>query len=63
MATYTLPSKPGKFRVHLTPAGNYIVINDKTGKNQVIIPCRDEAHAREVCDLLNSGDHPGQVTV
>lgn len=42
-------------------AGNYIVINDRTGKNQVIIPCETRGDAEELCDRLNRGDHNGQV--
>lgn len=42
-------------------AGNYIVINDKTGRNQVIIQCRDKAHAEEICGRLNRGDHRGEI--
>jgi hypothetical protein len=31
--------------------------NKRTGKNQVIVVCRDRAHADEVCARLNRGDH------
>ncbi len=44
-------------------AGNYIVLNDKTGNNQVIIPCTDRRHAENLCRRLNSGDHDGSVFV
>jgi hypothetical protein len=40
-----------------------MVQNDKTGKNQVTIPCRTLEQARALCERLNSGDHNGQVNV
>jgi hypothetical protein len=58
-----IPQNPGRFRVQTAMAGNFIVINDKTGKNQVIIPCRNQSHAKELCEKLNSGDHNGQIWV
>lgn len=61
MATYTLPSKPGHFRVIIGMIGNYIVTNDRTGKNQVLIPCESQREATELCDRLNRGDHNGSV--
>lgn len=63
MPRITLPKHPGKFRVKTAMAGNLIVINDKTGKNQVIIPCRSQTQADELCERLNNGDHRGEVWV
>ena len=63
MSKITLPKHPGKFRVTTAKAGNLIVINDKTGKSQVIIPCRSQTQANELCERLNSGDHRGEVRV
>ena len=61
MATYTIPKNAGRFRIEWGGRGNYRVMNDKTGKNQVIIPVYDRAKAEELCRRLNEGDHNGQV--
>lgn len=63
MAIVTLPKPAGKFRVSTASAGNYIVLNDRTGKNAVIIPCQSRHQAEELCNRLNAGDHDGQVLV
>jgi len=63
MPKYTIPKNPGTFSVKTARAGNYIVINSKTGKNQMIIPCRDKSQALEIRDRLNDGDHNGQLWV
>ena len=63
MATKTIPANAGQFRVETARAGNLIVINDRTGKNRVIIPVRSQAQADELCVRLNAGDHNGQVSV
>lgn len=61
MARYLIPQNAGHFRIEIARAGNSIVINDKTGKNQIIIPCRDRKQAEELCDRLNRGDHDGEI--
>jgi len=61
MAIYTIPKHAGKFRIEYGGRGNYRVINDKTGKNQVIIPVWDRMKAEKLCRRLNAGDHDGQV--
>lgn len=63
MAKKMLPKNPGTFRVSTAKAGNYIVLNDRTGKNQVIIPCRDRQQAEDLCRRLNAGEHDGEVFV
>jgi hypothetical protein len=50
----TLPSRDQQGRYAL-------VINDKTGKNQVAIPCRFVEVAEELCKRLNEGEHDGEV--
>ncbi len=63
MPRITLPENPGRFRVSTAKARNWIVLNDRTGKNQVIIPCLDREQAEELCRRLNAGEHDGQVYV
>jgi hypothetical protein len=38
-------------------------MNDKTGKNQIIIAVATEGAAREFCRKLNEGDHQGVISV
>ncbi len=61
MTLITIPENAGRFRVSTAKAGNYIVLNDRTGKNQIIIPCRNREQAEELCRRLNAGEHNGQV--
>ena len=61
MPHITLPKHPGLFRVAIARAGNYIVLNDKTGKSEIIIACRDKKEADDLCERLNKGDHKGQI--
>ena len=42
-------------------AGNYAVINDRTGRNKVMIPCREKQQAEELCERLNGKDRPSEV--
>lgn len=63
MPKITLPANPGRFRIAKAIAGNYVVVNDKTGKNEVIIACRDRDQAEEICKRLNNGDHDGEIWV
>ncbi len=61
MARHLIPDNPGQFRIKVASAGNYMVINDKTGKNQVIIPCRNKSQAEDIRDKLNKNDHNGEI--
>jgi hypothetical protein len=63
MPRKTIPKNPGTFRVTTAKAGNYLVLNDRTGKHRVRIPCRDRDQAEELCRRLNAGDHNGEVFV
>jgi hypothetical protein len=61
---FTIPTHPGKFSfgLHHTRR-HYLVMNDKTGKNQVIIPVANRDAAEELCRRLNAGEHSGAVSV
>ncbi|MFO0900393.1 MAG: hypothetical protein U0836_23410 [Pirellulales bacterium] len=61
MAEYTIPKNAGMFRVVVARAGNALVINDRSGKNAVRIPCKSREQADELCTKLNAGDHAGRV--
>ncbi len=64
MAKVTIPKNAGQFQVGQSPlAGNYLITNDRTGKNEVTIPCISRAQAEELCRRLNAGEHNGEVNV
>ena len=61
MARYRIPRNAGHFHVDVAMAGNYIVLNDKTGGGKVVIPCRDREHAERLCEKLNREEHDGDI--
>ena len=61
MARIQIPDNAGEFSVFIARAGNYAVRNDKTGKSQLIIPCRNEEHAEEILRRLKEKDHDGEI--
>ena len=63
MARFTIPEHAGRFSFSKHSMGHYLVMNDKTGKNAIIIPIATEAAARELCRKLNEKDHQGVVSV
>lgn len=63
MAKVTIPKHAGQFHVSIASARNYLVTNDRTGKNEVTIPCINRAQAEELCRRLNAGEHDGEVNV
>lgn len=63
MARIKIPKNLGEVRIIIARAGNYAVCNDKTGKNQLIIACRDKAQAEEILRRLKEKDHDGELWV
>jgi hypothetical protein len=62
MPVYQIPKYPGKdFKIITAYAGNPLVINGKTGKNKVRIPCRSWSDAERVLKKLIEGDHNGEI--
>src|SRR5205807_1535135 len=61
MPRKTMPKNAGQFRVTTAKAGNFLVLNDRTGKHRVRIPCRDREQAEELCRRLNADEHNGEV--
>jgi hypothetical protein len=61
MARIQIPDNPGQFRVIDSYAGTPLVINNKTGKKRITIPCKTAKQAEELCRRLNAGEHDGQV--
>ena len=61
MSTYQIPENVGQCRVIVAKAGNPLVTNDKTGKNKLLIACKTQEQADEICERINSGDHNGTI--
>ena len=64
MPRFTIPEHAGRFRIERHYSGaHYLVLNDKTGKNEVCIPVASKSDADDLCQRLNAGDHNGAVSV
>ncbi len=64
MPRFTIPEHPGRFTFAKHWKGpHYLVMNDKTGKNRLIIPVATFNAAQELCRRLNAGEHQGTVSV
>ncbi len=62
MTRINVPENAGRqFEVILTLAGTYAVWNHKTGKNKLLIPCRNQEQAVEIREMLNSKERPGEI--
>jgi hypothetical protein len=61
MPKYMIPKNAGRFRVITARAGNWLVLNDRTGNSAIKIPCRTREQADEICEKLNSGNHQGEI--
>jgi hypothetical protein len=63
MARIQIPKVAGRFRIVIALAGNYAVVNDRTGKNHVMIACRDKKQAEELLARLKSKDRPSELWI
>jgi hypothetical protein len=64
LAKVTIPKNAGTFRASRAPiTGTWIVMNDRTGKNQVLFACQTRGQAEEFCRRLNAGEHSGEINV
>jgi hypothetical protein len=61
MPRIKIPKNSGHFSIGIAYAGNYIVTNDKSGGNSIVIPCRDKEQAEELCKKLNAKEHNGEI--
>jgi hypothetical protein len=61
MTKIYIPKNLGECRIVIAKAGNYAVWNNKTGRNKLMIPCRDEAHAKDILRQLKENDHAGII--
>ncbi len=63
MPLYQIPPTATRFEIARSKEGSFIVVSDTRGTDGVVIPCRDEAQAEELCAKLNRKDHAGEVDV
>lgn len=64
MAKVTIPKNAGMFRVIRAPiTSTWTVLNDRTGKNQVLFACSTRSQADECCRRPNAGEHSGEINV
>lgn len=71
MPVYSIPEEAGPFVVVEARDGGFAVADepaaaagpDAAKLGMIFIPCRDEAQAIEIRDLLNRGDHDGTIQV
>jgi len=61
MPRYRIPKNAGQLRIEKAMAGNWIVLNDKTGGGKTVIACRDREQAEWLSEKLNRHDHDGEV--
>lgn len=63
MSRYKIPKHAGPFYMITTRAGTPAVWNKKTGKNKILIPCKDEKEADEVLRKLDQVKDGGEIWV
>lgn len=63
MPLYQIPPSATHFEIAKSKDGSFVVVSDTKGTQGVVIPCRDEAQASEVCEKLNRGQHDGHIDV
>lgn len=63
MPVYQIPDNLKRFEIVRGKDGGVLVVSETSGTHGVVIPCRDEAQANDVCARLNRGDHNGEIDV
>ena len=63
MPVYSVPPHLKQFAVAKGSDGSWVVVADDDPDRAFVIPCRDEAQAREVREKLAAGEHEGTVQV
>ena len=63
MPVYAVPPHLSQFAVAKGSDGSWVVIADDDPDRAFVIPCRDEAQAREVRERLAMKEHDGKVQV
>jgi hypothetical protein len=61
MPEHIIPDKGGPYRIVESMAGTPLVVNDRTGKTKVRIPCKNLEQAVETCRQLNADEHNGII--
>ena len=63
MPVYQIPAIATRFEIARAKDDAFLVVSDTRGTAGVMIPCRDEAQAADVCARLNRGDHGGEIDI
>jgi len=63
MAKVKVPQNVGKVRIAIGLGNKITVWNGKQGQHEFVIICRNMDHAKELCTLINSKKHGGEVDV
>jgi hypothetical protein len=63
MPVYQIPPEVDRFEIARGRDGSFLVVSETSGTRGVVIPCRDEAQATDVCARLNRRDHAGEIDV
>ena len=61
MAQHIIPENAGPYHIIRSRAGTPLVMNDRTGKSKVRVPCKTWQQAEEICRRLNANDHAGVI--
>lgn len=64
MARFRIPPNCGKVKVMMALGGRYAVWNGKVDrKHELRIVCRDRKQAEEICRIINTKDHDGEIEI
>jgi hypothetical protein len=61
MAEHRIPDKAGPYHIIRSYAGTPLVLNERTGKTKVGIPCKTWEQAEEICRRLHENEHSGVI--
>ena len=56
MARIRIPKNAGQFSIAYSAARTYMVTNEKSGGNRIIIPCKSYEQAKKLCARLKELD-------
>jgi hypothetical protein len=61
MTRIRIPKNAGQFTIAHSAAGAFMVKNDKSGGNRIIIPCKTYEEAMKLREKLNLKDRPEEI--
>lgn len=63
MSKYQISKDVGQFEIKNSRAGTPLIMNNKKGKNKVMIPCRDMDHAKDILEKLKQLKGGGEIWI